>query len=606
MRIYEDLRLVQARVAVLQYAVVGLLAALLAVFWYLQVLRGRHYRELAENNQSRLVPVAAPRGPLLDRNGEVLAENRASFSIQLRPEDCPDLDRTVATLGRLLRIGEAPIRERLARRGAPFRPVVIKANASEQDVASIHARRYELPEVEVDPVPLRSYPAGSFGAHTLGRVGEVTERQLATAAFRGVRAGGLVGQAGLEATYNRPLMGAEGYRRVIVNSRGVEVREAERQEAVDGPRLTLTLDAKLQRAVEEAFGDRFGSAVLLDPQSGEVLALVSRPSFDPNEFASGVEAAEWARLTGDPATPLINRALQGQYSPGSLFKIITASAALEEGVITPETKMLCTGQINLYGTPFHCGQASGHGWVDLHRALAVSCNVYFFQVGVKLAIGRIARYARKFGLGKRSGLDLPSELPGLIPDPEWKLRATGKPWYAGETVSVAIGQGQVMVTPLQMACVAACVANGGRLPQPHLLRAIGDEPVVYPPPESIGLKPETLEAVRSGLSAVVNEGGTGRRAHLDDIEVCGKTGSAQVVSRERLKRSGGTEEDIQPHAWFIGFAPREKPRIAFAFLIEHGRAGGEAAAPVARQVLAQFFGSGAAAPSGAAVAAGAD
>jgi penicillin-binding protein 2 len=589
-RIYEDMRLAQARVAVLQYGVVVACAALLVVFWYVQVLRGHHYRELAENNQSRQIPIQAPRGPMLDRSGVILVENRASFSIVLRPEDCPNLDATIAALSRVLRVSESQIRERIARRGAPFQLVVVKANASAQDVASIVARRFELPQIEVNPVPLRSYPLGAAGAHALGRVGEITERQLHATEGSGLRTGLLIGQAGLEVSYNRFLMGREGTRRVIVNSHGVEVREEKHEEAVDGPRLDLAIDAGLQLAMEQAFGEHAGCGVALDPRTGEILAMVSRPAFDPNNFSTGIDPSGWARLSSDPTTPLINRVIQGQYSPGSLFKIIMATAALEEGVITPETTLHCGGQITLYGNVFHCHRAQGHGTISLRRALAESCNVFFFQVGVKLAIGRIAQYARKYGLGSATGLDLPNEMEGLVPDPEWKQRVQGRPWYAGETVSVAIGQGQVNVTPLQMACVAACVANGGRLPRPHIVRAIGGVAQPVAPLRDTGFKPETIAAVREGMWEVVNEsGGTGARAQIPGYDVCGKTGTAQVVTHERLVRAGKKEE-MQPHGWFIGFAPRDNPRVAFAFLVEHGGSGSGAAAPVAQTFLKRFFG----------------
>lgn len=589
MNIYEDLKYVQSRTGILQYGLVFMLGTLVAVFWYVQVLRGRHYRMQADNNQSRIIPLVAPRGPLLDREGQVLVENRPSFSIILRPEDCRDLDGTIAKLSRLLKIGEGQIRERIARRGAPFQPVVVKANATERDVASVEARRLELPQVEVDPVPLRSYPLGKLGAHVFGRVGEVSERQLQTPEHSGIRPGTLVGQAGLEASYNERLMGREGFRRVIVNSRGVEEREADRQNAVDGPTLTLTLDARLQRAMEEAFGDRAGAGVALDPQTGDVLALVSRPAYDPNEFAAGIEPALWASLASDPTTPLLNRTIQGQYSPGSLFKIVMATAALEEGVVAPTTTLSCAGQISLYDTIFHCHKAGGHGAVNLHRAIAQSCNVYFFQVGVRLAINRIARYAERFGLGAPTRLPLPHEALGRVPDPEWKRRTQGLPWWAGETVSVAIGQGQLTVTPMQMACVAACVANGGSLVQPRLVGAIDQTPVPVTAPRPTGFKPETLAVIREAMSAVVNGGGSGPRARLQGVEVCGKTGTAQVVSRERLRRSGGSRDDYQPHGWFIGFAPKEAPRVAFAFLVEHGRSGNESAAPVAQLFLSRVF-----------------
>jgi len=579
-RIYEDLRLVQTRLAVLQALVVALVGVLVLQFWNLQVLRARHFRDLAENNRSRLVTLAAPRGALLDRHGQVLVGNRPSFNVVLNPEHAGDLDQVVSRLAGALGMGEAAIRERLARR-QPYRPLVVKADATLADVAALDARRRELPEVSVEVVPLRSYPLASAAAHALGRVGEITERQLQLEEFRGLAPASLVGQAGLESRYNKELMGRDGYRRVIVNSRGLEVAEAARQAPEDGPSLTLSIDASLQAAMEKAFEGRAGSAVALDPRTGEILAMASTPAYDPNEFTTGIDAALWASLATDPQTPLMNRVIQGAYSPGSTFKIIAATAALEEGVITPSTTFYCPGYLAVYNTVFHCMAKGGHGVMDLRRAIANSCNVYFFQVGIRLEIARLSKWAKLMGLGAPTGVDLPHELGGLMPSPEWKMRVFKTPWYAGETVSVAIGQGQVSATPLQMARVMAVIANGGRLVRPHLTR--GTEA-----PLPLGIRPETIAAVKEGLRAVVAEG-TGRRARLPTVEVCGKTGSAQVVASARLAKSPNAFE-LLPHGWFLAFAPADDPRIALAVLVEHGRSGAESAAPVARQILAHFFG----------------
>jgi penicillin-binding protein 2 len=582
MRIYEDLRVVQSRLAVLQALAVALVALLVIQFWNLQVIRARHFRELAENNRSRLVTLAAPRGALLDREGHVLVGNRPSFNVVLVPEHAVDLDRVVARLATTLGVGEAAIRERLARR-QPFRPVVVETDAPLADVAALEARRLELPEISVEVVPLRSYPLASAAAHALGRVGEITERQLELPEFKDLAAGSLVGQAGIESRYNRALMGRDGFRRVVVNSRGLEVIEAERQTPVDGPSLTLSIDASLQAAVEKAFEGRAGSAVALDPETGEVLAMTSTPAYDPNEFTTGIDASAWARLAQDPQTPLMNRVIQGTYSPGSTFKIIASTAALEEGVITPATTFYCPGYLAVYNTIFHCTHA--HGVMDLRRAIANSCNVYFFNVGIRLEIGRLAKWAKLMGLGVPTGIDLPAEASGLMPSPEWKMRILKTPWYAGETVSVAIGQGQVNATPLQMARVAAVIANGGRLVRPHLARAPAGGAEA---PVPLGIRPETIAAVKEGMRAVVAEG-TGWRARLQAVEVCGKTGSAQVVAKSRLAQSPNAFEML-PHGWFLAFAPADHPRIALAVLVEHGRSGGESAAPVARQILAHFFG----------------
>jgi penicillin-binding protein 2 len=587
MRIYEDLRLVRARLGIVQSVAVVLIGALVVQFWSLQVLRGRHFRALAENNRSRLVPIAAPRGALLDRDGRILVENRPSFNVVLTPEHSEDLDGAIARLGQLLGIGEAQIRERIARTAPPFRSVVIKTDAGIDDVATLEARRLELPEVSVDVVPLRSYPLAAAAAHALGQVGEISERQLALPSFSGLDAGSLVGQAGIELQYNRQLMGRDGQRRVIVNSRGAEVMEAERRPPVDGPSLTLTIDLRLQQAMEDAFDGRAGSAVALDPQTGEILAMTSLPAFDPNRFATGIEAGLWRELKSDPETPLMNRVIQGQYAPGSTFKIVMATAALEEGVITPATSFYCPGYLALYDTVFRCHKAEGHGMVNVHRALAQSCNVFFYNVGVRLEIDRIAAYARRLGLGAPTGIDLPHEASGLMPSPEWKLRAQRVPWYAGETVSVAIGQGQVTATPLQMARVAAAIANGGTLVRPHLVRAVGGQAVDWEPPKRLGLKPQTLQVVRGGLCAVVNEQGTGWRARLEDVEVCGKTGTAQVVAKSRLLRSG-SDPSVRPHGWFVAFAPAEQPKIALAVMVEHGESSASAV-PVARAILDRYF-----------------
>ena len=581
MRIYEDLRLVQSRLAILQAVVVLLVAALVVQFWNLQVMRARHFRELAENNRSRLVTLAAPRGALVDRKGQLLVGNRPSFNVVLVPEHALNLDRVVARLASALGMGEAAIRERLARR-QPYRPVVVKTDATLADIAVLEARRLELPEVSVEVVPLRSYPLASAAAHALGQVGEISERQLQLPEFKGLPPGALVGQAGIESRYNRELMGQDGFRRVIVNSRGLEVAESARQPPSDGPNLTLSIDASLQAAMEAAFEGRSGSAVALDPETGEILAMTSTPAYDPNRFTTGIEPHEWASLANDPETPLMNRVIQGSYAPGSTFKVIVATAALEEGVITPQTSFYCPGQLSVYNTVFRCNTAGGHGVVDLRRAIQVSCNVYFYQVGIRLEITRLAKWGKLMGLGAPTGVDLPFEASGLMPSPEWKLRVLKTPWYAGETVSVAIGQGQVSATPIQMARVAAFIANGGRLVSPHFAKQAGT-PLAAPV-----ARPETIAAVTDGMRSVV-AAGTGWRARLQSVEVCGKTGSAQVVARSRLEKTPNARE-LVPHGWFIAFAPADRPRIALAVLVEHGGSGAGAAAPVARRILSHFFG----------------
>jgi len=504
-RIYEDLRVVRLRLSVLQYGLAGLLALLLAAFWHLQVLRAKHFRTLAESNRIRTLALAAPRGHLLDRTGRTLVENRPSFNIILSPEDSPDLERTVVWLSRLLGLDEASLRARAARHRS-LRDMVVKTNASLEEVAVLEARRFELPAVTVAVVPLRSYPLAAAAAHTLGRVGEVQAQQLHSPEFADLKPGDLVGQAGIEALYNSSLMGRDGLRRVIVDSLGLEVGEAERRRPEPGPNLTLTLDSELQAVTERAFAGRAGAAVVLDPNTGAILAMTSTPAYDPNEFTTGIDTKRWATLRTDPATPLMNRVIQGQYAPGSIFKIVVAAAALEEGLVTPRTRLRCSGVLWLYDTAFHCNVAGGHGRVALREALAHSCNVYFYRLGVQLGIQRIARYARRMGLGDVTRVDLPHEVSGLVPSPEWKLRTRSAPWYEGETVSVSIGQGQLSVTPLQAARLIAVVASGGQLPRPYLVAGIGGTRLEREPPRDLGFRAETLEAIKDGLCAAVAVG----------------------------------------------------------------------------------------------------
>ena len=367
----------------------------------------------------------------------------------------------------------------------------------------------------------------------------------------------------------------------------MEVSEATRVTPVDGPRADLTIDLDLQKAVVDAMAGQSGSVVAIDPNTGEVLAYVSTPAFDPNSFSLGIKSAEWGALLRDPEKPLLNRPIQGGYAPGSTFKILNALAALQERVITPQTKFHCPGYLSVYNTIFRCHKEGGHGTVDMTQAIALSCNVYFYNVGIRLEIERLSRYAHMLGLAQPTGIDLPHEIPGLFQDPEWKMRTQKARWFPAETVSVAIGQA-MSVTPVQLLRVAAAVANGGKLVTPHLMKAIGGRPVEYPPPRDLGFRPEVVAAVRDAMIAVVN-GGTGGRARLDGIQVAGKTGSAQVVTHARLETNKHARE-YQPHGWFVCFAPAENPQLAMVVMVEHGTAGGTSAAPVAGQILSRYFG----------------
>jgi len=588
MRIYEDLRAVQTRVTVIQYVAVALVAFLMIAFWHLQVVRGRYYRNLAENNRRRNVPIAAPRGILRDRNAAILVDNRPSFNVVLSPEQTLNLDRTIGKLSHLLQIGEAPIREKLPRRGAPPRDIVVKADASRADVAAIEARRLEFPEMAIHVVPLRSYPLGAAAAHVLGYVGEIRGDQLQRANYHGATAGDIVGQFGIEERYNSELMGKDGLRVVIVNSRGAEVGEDKELSSAPavGPSVTLTLDAGLQSVLERAFAGRSGAAVAIDPNNGEILAMTSVPAFNPNDFAVGIDAAGFRRLQNDPEKPFVNRVTQGIYPPGSTFKLATAIAALEERVITPETRIHCSGIYEKYGRVYHCHELGPHGSVNIEQAITASCNVFFYEVGVRLEIDRLARYAKMLGLGIPTGIDLPSEAAGVMPSREWKRERRGEDWYPGETPMVAIGQLST-VTAMQLARVVAAAATGKRV-TPHLVKSVGGKNVPVTSPLDLGFRPETLQVVHRGMRGVTSPGGTGWRAGLPGVPVCGKTGTAQVVGKARLAKDSSA--DVQPHGWFIGFAPAENPTIAVAILVEHAGGGGKAAAPIAQQLFAHYLG----------------
>ncbi len=585
------------RLAVMQYTTAAVIALLAVGFWILQVPQHERYREMAENNHLRTLPLRAPRGVVFDRNGRVLVENRYALNISMVREQSHDLDASIRLLARVTGEDEAAIRDTVQqrRREPSFRPIVVIEDATLAQVAAVAARKLELPGVVVQQVPTRQYPAASLAAHLFGYVGEVTETQLGREGYDGLPAGAIVGQSGVEEAFNRQLMGEDGNRYVVVNSIGREIEEVRKRDAREGRRLELTIDYDLQRAAEEAFKATgfWGAAVFLDPQNGDVLSLVSLPAYDPNAFAVGIDRATWNALNTDRLNPLQNRAIQGRYSPGSTFKVVMATAALEEGVITPDFKVTCRGVATFFGRPFHCHLAGGHGTVDLRTAIEKSCNIYFYTLGTMLSIDQIHDWATRLGLGTQTGIALPNENEGLVPSTTWKREATGEPWYPGETVSVAIGQGQVSVTPISLAVMMATVANGGRLYTPRLLKAVdngsGWEPVAPAPPRTVTqFRPGTLAAIHDGLWRVVNGQGTGGRARIPGHDVAGKTGTAQVISNQGRARAGATDKDLRDHGWFVFFAPSDHPVIAGVVLAEHAEHG-YLAAPIAKYVMETYF-----------------
>ncbi|HYR96587.1 MAG TPA: penicillin-binding protein 2 [Candidatus Binatus sp.] len=579
----------------LTFALVG------AQLWYLQVQRGSEMRLLSENNRIRLVRVPAARGVVYDRNGEILIDNRPSFDVIFVPEDARDQRRQVLRnlagyLGEdetvLHQAVRAPTIKRLSYEG-----IVLRRDVDWQGVVALESHQLDLPGVSLQVGPKRYYPFGPLAAHLLGYVGQVNESELADGAS-GYRPGDLLGKAGLEKAWDAELRGVPGGEQVEVDALGRRMRQLEQVADLPGATLTLTLDRDLQEAADRALGAADGSIVALDPRNGEVLAMVSHPAYDPNVFARGIRRAEWRSLVQDRKHPLANRAVQGQFPPGSTFKVAVATGALEEGVVTPFTGVTCTGGIPFGNHFFRCWKHGGHGGVNLHRAVVESCDVFFYQVGRRLGVDGIAEYARRLGLGLPTGIGLEHEKAGTIPDTQWKRKRFNQPWFEGETLSVAIGQGYVTATPLQMANLAATIANGGTRYRPYYVKRVEAPDGTLRAeiqPEVLGearLKKSTLAQIRSAMRDVVmTDDGTGKKGRVVGIDVAGKTGTSQVVKmgsdRNRANRGAELTRD---HAWFIAFAPAEAPEIAIACIVEHaGGGGGAIAAPVVQQVLTHYF-----------------
>ncbi len=588
-----DSKFAQYKIAFLQYLTLGIFLVLATGFWRLQIQRPEYYTELAEQNRVKSLPLLAPRGRIMDREGRTIVANYPSFSILLLREQMKNGERNLPLIAAGLEIPPEELRARLRRFStAPrYQPIIIKEDATTHDLVFLEAHRDDLPELEHVMVQRRLYPRDGFAGHVIGYVGEVSESELETTEFAAYNPGTMVGKSGVERQYNDILMGQDGLRRAIVDSRGREVGRLDEKPAVPGKQLRLTIDLDLQTAAEVAMDEKNGAVVALDPRTGEVLALVSRPAYDPNQFAVRISSEEWKRLIEDPDHPLLNRAIQAQLAPGSVFKVILATAALEEGVLTTQTAFSCGGGAAFYGRYFLCWRKSGHGRLALHQAIVQSCDVFFYNVGQRLGIEKLAFYAQQFGLGSKTGIDLPHEEEGVMPSPEWKRRMFREKWYAGETISVAIGQGSVAITPLQMASVVGGIASGGVVRRPHLVFPSEVRP--YRPDSKLDdvrhfpLKEETVEQVTLGMFGVVNEGGgTGGRARIQGVDMGGKTGTAQIGSLELTK--GSTARHLKDNAWFVGTAPRRNPEIVVACLFEHGQHG-HLAAPVVREVIKAYW-----------------
>jgi penicillin-binding protein 2 len=577
----NDQRIPQDRLALISYLSVGLVVLLLVGFWKLQVVQSGHFADLAEKNQVRSIPIIAPRGQMLDRDGRVLVDSYPSFSILLLRDDPKALEKSLPQIEEGLGVSKEDLRQQIdaARFEPKFQPIVIKPAASQADLAFVDSHLTDLPVLEKMMVQRRRYSHGDMLASAIGYVGEVSPTELDASNGR-YRPGDIVGKAGLEKEYNDQLEGTDGMRRVVVNSIGKVMRTLDNVDAIPGKPIQLTIDYDLQSVAEADFANKEGALIAMDARSGEVLAMVSRPTYDPNDFAVRIPNKEWAALNTDKETPLLNRAIQAQLAPGSVFKVVESVAMLESKAIPASYTAFCPGSATFYGHLYHCDHA--HGEIDLHRAIVASCDVYFYNVGKLLGIDRISEYASDLGLGQRTGIDLPGEEPGLVPSEEWSERVNHHKWYPGSTISVAIGQGPVTATPLQLARMIAAVANGGTLIQPHFLKNATDLK-----PKMFAISQPTVQEITDALWGVVNEPGgtTSQTVRLQDVDFAGKTGTAQTESFELQARLG---KHLKENGWFIGIEPRRNPEIVVAALVQ-GAGWGSSVAPIVRDVVKAYY-----------------
>ena len=595
----ERQRQFSRRAAVLAGGKALLFAALGGRLYYLQSVQAERYVTLAEDNRINLRMIAPPRGRILDRRGRLLASNLQDYRVLLVAEQTSDVEFTLASLNQIVPISETDLRRVLkeTRQKRKFVPVTVAENLSWEDVAHVEVNAVDLPGISVEEGMSREYPQGDPLVHVVGYVAPVAERDVKDDPLLDLP-GFRIGKAGVERTYDKVLRGTGGRSEVEVNAIGRVIRELDRKEGKPGADLTLALDLDLQHYATERLGDQVGAVVLMDVHSGEVLALVSTPAYDPGAFSRGLAPEEWRALIQNPHSPLTNKAVSGQYAPGSTFKPVVALAALERGTVKPRDGVTCYGRLRLGGNTFHCWRRGGHGTVDLRRALAVSCDVYFYEIARRTGIDPISEMANRLGLGVPLSIDLPAERRGLMPTRAWKASALKKPWSKGETVICGIGQGYVLSTPLQLAVMTARIANGVWAVEPRLARR-----PALPPGRNAGefygfqplnINPEHLEVVREGMNAVVNSRiGTAQGAAIrkPGMRMAGKTGTSQVrrITRaERSKRVKRNEElpwELRDHALFVAYAPIEAPRYAIAVIVEHGGGGSKVAAPIARDIL---------------------
>jgi penicillin-binding protein 2 len=553
--------------------------------WYLQVLEGGHFRDASDKNRLRVRPIAAPRGILFDRHGLPLVDNRPAFTLSIIPRELDKPDVVLGRVAALLRIPYEELTDAMGRVSPDsFVPVRLRRGLTLEEVAKVEEWKLELPGVIVEVEPQRAYPNSRFAAHLLGYVREANEEQLKQGRFR---RGDMVGQSGLERLLDEFLRGRDGGERIEVDAMGRPMRLIQKSEPQPGAEVVTTVDRRVQEAAERAMEGHAGAVVVMDPRTGDVLAMVSTPAYEIDRFTGSIDRAAWVKVIQDPAHPLLNRAIQSTYAPGSVFKIVVTAAGLQEGTLAPVDRAHCTGDFHLGAWTFKDWKEGGHGSVDLHRAMAQSCNIFFYQAGLKIGPAAITQYARAFGFGQATGIDLMGEKLGLIPKPRVDRRGR-KLWLGGDIVNMSIGQGTLLVTPMQVARFMSAVANGGVLWKPRLVQRIArpDRGEVWADPGRVTghveLSPMVWAFLRQALWAVVNDGGTGGAARIPGLDVAGKTGTAQMIAKSKAERG-------EDHAWFAAFAPVKQPEVVVVVLVERGGKGGQVAAPIARQILNAIF-----------------
>jgi penicillin-binding protein 2 len=586
----------QMRLTAVQYIILAIFLFLAYGLWRLQVSESNMYATLAEQNRIRNVPILAPRGKIVDRNGRTIVDNYRSVTALLLRDSSRDLKADADLIAFGLHMEAKEVKEKVRRFASlpQYQPIYLKEDITPDEEAFIEAHKAELPELDTIMAYRRLYPRKGFMAHLIGYVGEVSEDMLNQPQFELYNPGDVVGKSGVELEYNELLMGKNGSRQVLVNSHGQEVgKPLDEKPAVPGTPLKLTVDVDLQIAAEEALGDRNGAVVAMDPRTGEILAMVSRPTYDPNDFAVRISSKDWNRLVADPDKPLLNKVIQAQLAPGSVFKIIMATAGLEEG-IAQNMRVICNGGAEFYGRYFKCwvvAEHRVHGDVNISKAIYQSCDVFFYTLAEKLGIGRIAKYATEFGLGQKTGIDLPQEVSGVMPSEEWKLRNFRQKWFAGETISVGIGQGAVAATPIQLARAIGAIASGGRLVRPHVANPSDLPRNVIPAADvpdlvTVPIGPENWQTITDAMADVVNPGGTAALSHLQGIDFAGKTGSAQTISNALKARMGAQGKKFKDNGWFAGVEPRRNPEVVVCVLLEEGEHGYLAARTAAQVIKA--------------------